>query len=291
MPHTVALCMIVKNEESNLQTCLDSVRGIAEECVIVDTGSTDATVAIAASNGAKLIPFDFTVIDFSAARNTAIAHSTAKWIFVLDADETLHPGSVPLIREIIARNEDAGYYVARQNNSIGTQETTIDHAVRLFRNKPANRYRGRVHETIDAAILSAGGHLRKTEIRIDHRFSFDPEARRRKNHWYIGILLEEIAANPSDDTRLGFLAAEYHQLEMFDEAAEIAERIVLARPRDATAHLNAGIYHLVYRPDLKRARSDFEQALSLRPDYPEALSFLESLAERERAELGLPNGT
>ncbi len=65
----------------------------------------------------------------------------------------------------------------------------------------------------------------KTGIRIDHNFSSDREARRRKNHWYIEILKEEIAADPSDDSRLDFLAAEYHQLEMFDEATEIAERI------------------------------------------------------------------
>ena len=98
--------------------------------------------------------------------------------------------------------------------------------VRLFPNRPNYRYRGRVHETVDASILSGGGRLRKTGIRIDHNFSSDREARRRKNHWYIEILKEEIAADPGDDSRLDFLAAEYHQLEMFDEATEIAERIV-----------------------------------------------------------------
>jgi Flp pilus assembly protein TadD len=124
----------------------------------------------------------------------------------------------------------------------------------------------------------------KTDIRIDHCFSSNPEARRRKNHWYTGILKEEIAANPSDDTRLDFLAAEYHQLEMFDEATEVAERIVKARPLDPSAHLFLGVYHLLYKPDLARARADFNQALTLRPDYPEAASFLKLVDERERAE-------
>ena len=111
----------------------------------------------------------------------------------------------------------------------------------------------------------------------------DREARRRKNHWYIEILKEEIAADPSDDSRLDFLAAEYHQLEMFDEATEIAERIVRVRPLDPRAHLFVGIYHLLYKPDLARARADFNQALKLRPGYAEAESFLELIDQRERA--------
>src|SRR5208282_636290 len=109
---------------------------------------------------------------------------------------------------------------------------TTDYVVRLFPNRPNYRYRGRVHETIDASILRGGGRLLKSAIQIDHTFVSDREARRRKNHWYIEILKEEIAADPSDDSRLDFLAAEYHQLEMFAEATEIAERIVRLRPLD-----------------------------------------------------------
>jgi tetratricopeptide (TPR) repeat protein len=88
----------------------------------------------------------------------------------------------------------------------------------------------------------------------------------------------------TDDTRLDFLAAEYHQLEMFDEATEIAERIVQMRPHDARAHLFVGIYHLLYKPDLPRARADFNRALALRPGYAEAESFLRLLEEREQGQ-------
>lgn len=262
---SLSLCMIVRNEERNLQSCLDSVRPIADEIVIVDTGSTDSTQYIAAHNGAKVIPFDFERVDFAAARNQALARATGDWILVLDADETLDRGSFAI------PPDDAGYYVERHNLA------NIDYAVRLFPNRPGYRYRGRVHETVDASILAAGGRLRRSNIRIHHSANPDPESRRRKNHWYIGILMEEIAADPTDDTRLDFLAAEYHQLEMFDEAAAVAERIVRARPLDASAHLNAGIYHLVYQADAPRARADFERALALRPGYPEALSFLERI--------------
>jgi len=280
----LSLCMIVKNEERSLSRSLDSVRGLAGEIVIVDTGSTDATPRIAAQYGAKAISFDFAVVDFAAARNRALASATGRWILMLDADETLDAASAPEIERLIALNENAGYFLERHNRSSDSETSTKDYVVRLFPNRPDYRYRGRVHETIDASILAGGGRLQKTGIRIEHNFSSDREARRRKNHWYIEILKEEIATDPSDDTRLDFLAAEYHQLEMFDEATEIAERIVRARPLDARAHLFLGIYHLMYKSDPARARADFKQALKLRPGYAEAESFLQLVDERERAE-------
>jgi len=280
---TVTLCMIVKNEERHLQACLDSARAVAEEIIVVDTGSSDATPRIAAANGAEVIAFDFSRVDFAAARNRALERASGKWILALDADELLDQASVPIVEELAARNENTGYYFARNNRSLDSEKTTTDYVVRLFPNRPHHRYRGRVHETIDTAILSGGGRLRKSDVRIEHMFAADRESRRRKNHWYIAILKEEIAADPDDSTRLDFLAAEYHQLEMFEEATAVAEQIVRARPLDPAAHLNAGVYHLIFRPDLRRARADFETALKLKPGYPEALSFLASLAEREGA--------
>ena len=283
IPDALSLCMIVKNEERNLPRCLDSVRDLAGESIVVDTGSTDETPRIAAGYRAEVIPFDFTTVDFAAARNCAIARARGRWILVLDADETVDRASVPIVERLVALDENAGYFLERHNHASDSSNPTTDYVVRLFPNRPNYRYRGRVHETIDAAILSGGGRLRKTAIRIDHNFASDRESRRRKNHWYIEILKEEIAADPSDDSRLDFLGAEYHQLGMFDEATGIAERIVRMRPLDARAHLFLGTYHLVYQSDLVRARADFNQALKLRPDYPEARSFLQLIDERERA--------
>jgi len=283
IPHALSFCMIVKNEERNLPRCLDSVRGLAGELIVVDTGSTDATPRMAAGYGAEVIPFDFTIVDFAAARNLAIARASGRWILMLDADEALDGASMPAIERLVAPDENAGYFLERHNHSSDSETDFTDHVVRLFPNRPNHRYRGRVHETIDASILAGGGRLLKTDIRIDHTFSSDREARRRRNHWYIGILKEEIAADPSDDTRLDFLAAEYHQLEMFDEATGIAERIVGMRPLDPRAHLFVGLYHLLYKRDPARARADFNQALKLRPGYAEAESFLRLVDQRERA--------
>jgi len=280
MPAALSLCLIVRNEEHNLARCLGSVRDLAGECIVVDTGSTDATPSIAARHGAQVIPFDFTRVDFAAARNLAIDRARGGWILMLDADEALDRATAPMLEKLVALDENAGYFLERHNHGSASEHPKTDYMVRLFPNQPNYRYRGRVHETIDASILAGGGKLHKTPIRIDHNFSSDPEARRRKNHWYIKILQEEIAADGHDDSRLDFLAAEYHQLGMFEEATRIAERIARLRPLDPRAHLFAGLYHLLYQPDAEKARADFNQALLLKPGYPEALSFLRLLDER-----------
>jgi glycosyltransferase involved in cell wall biosynthesis len=274
--------MMVKNEARVLPRCLDSVRGLAGEIVVVDTGSTDATPRIAASYGAQVAAFDFAVVDFAAARNEALARAHGRWILSLDADEILDPASKPLIPQLVARGENAGYYFQRLNCHPHPEDQTMDYVVRLFPNRADYCYRGRVHETIDAAILAGGGRLLRTPICIGHDFALDGDARRRRNLLYIGILREEIAADPQDCSRLDFLAAEYHQLGMFDKAAEIAERLARLRPLDPRAHLYAGLYHLLFQPDRTRARADFLEALRLRPGYAEAQSFLDSMQEQER---------
>jgi glycosyltransferase involved in cell wall biosynthesis len=90
--------MIVKNEEHCLRRCLDSVCGLGAELIVVDTGSTDATPAIAASYGAEVTAFEFSIADFSAARNRALARASGRWIMSIDADEILRPSSVTLIQ-------------------------------------------------------------------------------------------------------------------------------------------------------------------------------------------------
>ena len=85
---TISVCMIVKNEEAVLARCLDSLKGIADEIIIVDTGSTDKTKEIAAGYTDML--YDFTwVNDFSAARNFAFSKATMEYIYSADADEVL----------------------------------------------------------------------------------------------------------------------------------------------------------------------------------------------------------
>ena len=82
----LSACVIVKNEERNLPTWLKSMQGIADELVVVDTGSDDRTVAIAEAAGARVYHFPWRN-DFAAAKNYAMDHAHGKWLLILDADE------------------------------------------------------------------------------------------------------------------------------------------------------------------------------------------------------------
>ncbi|RKX21112.1 MAG: glycosyltransferase, partial [Candidatus Zixiibacteriota bacterium] len=85
---TISACMIVKNEEELLPGCLDSIRDLVDEIIIVDTGSDDKTMEIARSYGAKIFeqPWEG---NFSKHRNYSMEQATSDWILIIDADEKL----------------------------------------------------------------------------------------------------------------------------------------------------------------------------------------------------------
>jgi glycosyltransferase involved in cell wall biosynthesis len=150
LPEGLSLCMIVKNEERFLGECLRSVAGVVDEICIVDTGSTDRTVEIAAEFGAK-IEHHLWRDDFAWAKNKALAMATHRWVLVLDADEEIAPESLALLRSL--RKTPAGItaiYVSIRNlidDEAGA--ATMTHMLpRIFPNTRRIRYRNRIHESI-----------------------------------------------------------------------------------------------------------------------------------------------
>jgi len=258
-----------------LERCLASVAGVADEIVVVDTGSTDATVAIARGRGAVVLRHDFNPVDFAAARNAGLSRAGGDFILVLDADETLDPVGAPAVQRLAAVGANAGYVVSRRN--LAENRTWIDHAVRLFPARPDYRYRHRVHETIDDSILAGGGRLLHSEIVLDHHLAPAAELR-AKGLRYLNLLEQEAADDPD---RLVFLAAEYHKLERFADATAVAERVAALSPGDFTAQFTVALYHHFFLRDSGRAKDGVQKALSLRPTDPEALALLAQIdAER-----------
>src|SRR3989304_7398638 len=86
----LSLCMIVKNEEKNIVPCIEGIRDIVDEIIIVDTGSNDATLELAVKIGAKVFSFPWSE-NFSTARNESIRHATGDFILWLDADDRIKP--------------------------------------------------------------------------------------------------------------------------------------------------------------------------------------------------------
>jgi glycosyltransferase involved in cell wall biosynthesis len=266
--------MIVRNEAAALPRCLGSVAALVDEIVVVDTGSADATVAVARDYGATVLRDDFDPVDFAAARNRGLDRATGEFVLVLDADETLDPASGPVVRQLAAGPPDVGYVVTRRN--LSPEKTWLDHAVRLFPGRAGYRYRHRVHETIDEAILAAGGRIQRSAIVLEHHLPPAAETR-AKGLRYLALLEEEGSADPD---RLAFLAAEYHKLDRFAEATAVAERVAALLPDDFAAQFNAALYHHFYGGDEKRADSYLRKALTLRPGDPEALALLAEVVLR-----------
>ena len=93
----ISQCMIVKNEEANIERALTWGKGIVSEQIVVDTGSTDRTMEIARQMGAIVYKFPW-LDDFSAAKNFAISKARYEWVAFLDADEYLAPGDGEKVR-------------------------------------------------------------------------------------------------------------------------------------------------------------------------------------------------
>ena len=176
---TLSLCMIVKDEQQMLPQCLDAVAEFVDELIIVDTGSTDATVEIAESYGAKVLHHEWTG-NFSEARNIGFDAATCDWKMFLDADEVLVDGEGPKLRGLLGHTWREAIYLV-ETNYTGDMDhgTSVDHnALRIFRNKSEYRFRDRIHEQIAYSLPQIAERLEVSQVRIDH-------------FGYLGVVREE----------------------------------------------------------------------------------------------------
>ena len=163
----LTLSMIVKNEEKYLRECLESVKGIADEIVLVDTGSTDATLNIAKEFNCKIYEFQW-VNDFSAARNFALSKSTGEWILYLDADERLIPASKDELNKLVSGNKKAGIQCIVNSIDEAKEQPQIMKYIRLFRRTEGIGFEGKVHEQIEASLRLNNYEILDSGIEIIH---------------------------------------------------------------------------------------------------------------------------
>ena len=150
----LSACLIVRDEAEMLPDCLASLRGIADEIVVVDTGSTDDTPEIARRAGAEVSHFEW-CDDFAAARNAALAQAHGRWVLQIDADERLMaPGGRPPEGAALHRwltdpppeimSVDAVLLPLR---SVANGVEEVLPVLRLFQRRADRRYVRRIHET------------------------------------------------------------------------------------------------------------------------------------------------
>lgn len=163
---SISAAMIVRDEAERLPACLESLRGIVDEIVIVDTGSRDETRAIAHAAGARLLDFTW-CDDFSAARNVALDAACGDWILYIDADERLRPYGRDRLAEDLAEDRLVGATVRFHPRS----GYTAYREYRLFRRDERIRFTGVMHETIMPSLdrlVTGGGRIGCSALTIDH---------------------------------------------------------------------------------------------------------------------------
>ncbi len=226
---TVSLCLIAKDEEEFVQSCINSVKHLVDEIVVVDTGSLDKTAKLAVEAGAQVYSFGWTG-DFARARNFALEQASSGWILVLDADEILKPVSAGEFYRLLQAADVEGYFL-RVESFLGTGwETATDQVVRLFRNKPAYKFAGAIHEQVAPSILSANGGkgLAAAPLVINH-YGYLKAQVIKKNKFYrnTSIINRELESNPADPFLLYCLAVEHYQRGDFTGGLDCLEKALV----------------------------------------------------------------
>ncbi|QDU39660.1 SPBc2 prophage-derived glycosyltransferase SunS [Maioricimonas rarisocia] len=184
-PNTVRVsaCLIVRDNESTIRPCLESLRPWVDEIVVVDTGSQDATIRLCEQLGARVFEWAWRD-DFAAARNVSIERARGEWIFWMDSDDTIPEACGQQLRQLADGEHPAnilGYVMQVHCPGDEPHDLTIVDHVKLFRNRPDLRFEFRIHEQILPAIRRAGGDVAFTDIHVVHSGSDrSPEGRQRK---------------------------------------------------------------------------------------------------------------
>lgn len=210
----VSLCMIVRDEERVLGDCLDSVSGAFVQTVVVDTGSKDRTREIALERGAELFEIPWPE-SFARARNESLRHATGRWIFWLDADDTVSPESLEAIlgAAVEAPDDVVAFVVPVQFVEEGPGAgTRVDH-VKLFRNLPGVSFEGRIHEQILSSLRAVmpDGRIERVPGAVVLHSGYDtsPEGQAKKavrDERLLALDLEERPDHPFVLFNLGMTA-------------------------------------------------------------------------------------
>lgn len=211
----ISLCMIVKDEERFLPRCLQSVQDCVDEMIIVDTGSTDNTVGIAKSFGAKVHHHTWEN-DFSKHRNQSIGYAEGDWIFWLDADEELAPDATEIIKKAV-ENPSIDSLILTMVCYFGNRtRESWNNSVKLFRNHSGIHFEGAVHNQVVGYKNPAF-----CPVKIFHYgYDLNQKTVRKKFDRTAPLLKEAIKKDPSNFRHHHDLAVSYASVGMFRNAVE-----------------------------------------------------------------------
>lgn len=225
---TLSVCMIVKNEQQFLEETLNSIKDLADEIIIVDTGSTDATRTIARKFTDKIYDFAW-IDDFSAARNFSLRQATKEWILVLDGDEVVSKKDHQLIKAIMEEEKYPLVSLIQRNYTTNKHQPLFksnddrykDEAkglpgfvpvdiIRLFKNNQGIAFHGVVHESVDATMRKLHLKFMRTDMPIHHYQHLKPQqSHDEKLKKYLSLLEKNEQQYPDNLKNLHDLALVY----------------------------------------------------------------------------------
>lgn len=237
---TLALVMIVKNEERCLAKCLERIEHLVDKIYITDTGSTDRTKEIAASFGAVITDYVWKQ-DFADARNFSLAQSDCDWNLVLDADEYLLKGSREDICDFMDNAEQIGV-IERQDlyleDTKGGKEQIGSMYSWTTRLLPKGiTYQGRIHEQVDSTFPL---------VPVPLLFEHDGYLQPGKGERNLKILCEELKMTPNDPYLLFQIGQTLRGLERYDQACDYYARFYEKAPIKGAGYRTAGIISWLY---------------------------------------------
>ncbi|MDQ2813538.1 MAG: glycosyltransferase [Actinomycetota bacterium] len=268
----LSAALIARDEERFLGSCLRSLEGLVDEIVVVDTGSGDRTPEIARGAGARVYQRSWTD-DFSAARNQALDLARGEWILYIDADERVRAGTADGLRAQLGNPAYIGHRVLLHPRPGHSPYWEL----RLFRNDPALRFRGIIHENIWPAIESrraaTGGLIGQTKLVMDHEgYEGDQHRKHLRN---LPLLERSLAQDPSRvfswchlATIRGALGDEAGAARAWEEAIRLVTGRAVRQPEDAIPFLHLIEKGLAAGEDVT-ARLDQAQLL-----FPSNLQFV-----------------
>lgn len=294
----ISLCMIVKDEEELLPHCLESVRGAVDEIIVVDTGSSDRSAAIAREYGATVVLFKWSD-DFAAARNAGLERASGEWILFLDADEALDKAAREQIRSWATASGCDGLFLNIHNyTGSGQQGVTVNPVLRLFRNEPEHRFEGRIHEQIAVAICrknpQAAFHV--TDM-IIHHYGYQTAIVERKDkvNRNLRLLQQAVEEEPEQPFHHYNLGVEYLRMGETEQALK-----TFGVAKSGIDPALTSYAHLLFKYEIRcfqhlsrwqEALDHIHAALELFPEYTDLLHHRgvceEALGETEKAELSL----
>lgn len=269
------MCMIVKNEEEFLPSCLKSVQEIVDEIIIVDTGSTDSSIEIGKSFGAKVISHKWNN-NFAEARNISLENAKGEWILILDADETLESIDRTLFHKYIKESnvdilslELVNYYGDKiDENRIYTMAQS-----RLFKNRLGLKFENSIHETINLNDADMDIHnIQHLPIKIHHLgYLTQVTEKKKKNERNMNLLHTEIKNDKHSPWMEYHLASEYYRQKKYETAFlycnESIKRFLLAGFKPSSLLYNLKYSILVTSGSFNEALKGIDKAILLYPDY------------------------